>query len=224
MDKIKKTTNTPINRVNNTLEQHRFVKLSRLEALGDAIFAFALTLLALDLRLPDIKGDELTQGFLTFLPKLFIFVFAFLIIAQEWDVHQRTMMHISHADGMFVWLYILSLMFIVLMPAAADILGRFPQQPLSLVFFGCDIALFCLTSGLMWHYAGRSNRLLDTDIQPKIVKMIGLLWLYPPIIIAITLPLSYLSVYPVFVIWFLMPIVSYIYSVSAIRRIRNSKA
>jgi hypothetical protein len=115
-------------------------------------------------------------------------------------------------------------MFIVLMPAAADILGRFPQQPLSLVFFGCDIALFCLTSGLMWHYAGRSNRLLDTDIQPKIVKMIGLLWLYPPIIIAITLPLSYLSVYPVFVIWFLMPIVSYIYSVSAIRRIRNSKA
>jgi uncharacterized membrane protein len=108
---------------------HRLVNLSRLEALGDAIFAFALTLLALDLRLPETQPDALAQGISALLPKLLVFVFAFLVIAQEWDVHQRTMMHIVRADGILVWLCILSLMFVVLMPASADILGRFPLQP-----------------------------------------------------------------------------------------------
>jgi uncharacterized membrane protein len=221
MKNIKKSPADSKNYTKTHEEPHRFVKLSRLEALGDAIFAFALTLLALDLRLPDIKGDDLAQGISAFLPKLFIFVFAFLVIAQEWDVHQRTMMHIAHADGPFMWLCILSLMFIVLMPASADILGRYPQQPLSLVFFGSDIALFCLTSGIMWHYAGRSNKLLDEDIRPNITKMIGRLWLIPPIIILMTLPIGLFSVYPVYVIWFSMPIVSYIYSVRMIRNIRS---
>jgi uncharacterized membrane protein len=68
---------------------HRFVNLSRLEALGDAIFAFALTLLALDIRLPEIAPAALAQAVLTLLPKLLKFVLAFLVIAQEWDVHQR---------------------------------------------------------------------------------------------------------------------------------------
>src|SRR5512140_3206696 len=89
---------------------HRFVNMSRLEALGDAIFAFALTLLALDLRLPAIEPSALAQAMLALIPRLVIFVFTFLAIAQEWDVHQRTMMHIAHADGVFVWLYLLSLM------------------------------------------------------------------------------------------------------------------
>ena len=79
----------------------RVVKLSRLEALGDAVFAFALTLLALDLRLPEIAPEGLGQGILTLIPKLLVFVFAFLVIAQEWDVHQRTMLHIARADGLF---------------------------------------------------------------------------------------------------------------------------
>lgn len=69
---------------------HRVVKLSRLEALGDAVFAFALTLLALDLKLPEIDPNALGQGILTLLPKLLVFAFAFLVIAQEWDVHQQT--------------------------------------------------------------------------------------------------------------------------------------
>jgi hypothetical protein len=68
---------------------HRFGKLSRLESLGDAIFAFALTLLALDIRLPEIDPAALARGILALLPKLLIFVLAFLVIAQEWDVYQR---------------------------------------------------------------------------------------------------------------------------------------
>jgi uncharacterized membrane protein len=196
----------------------RIINLSRLETLGDAIFAFSLTLLALDLRLPQVAAAALGQGILALLPKLLIFAFAFLVIGQEWDVHQRTMIHIARADGTFVWLYLLSLMFVVLMPTSADILGRYPLQPLSLVFFGVNSALLCIVSWGMWIYASRDGRLLDGDTDAHTVAMIARLWIYPPIVIALSIPLGFLSVYPVYVLWLLLPIASYSYSHWAMSR------
>jgi uncharacterized membrane protein len=211
----------PVRRPRKEEKPYQAVKMSRLEALGDAVFAFALTLLALDLRLPEIAANQLAQGIWAIMPKLLIFVFAFLVIAQQWDVHQRTMMHIANADGVFIWLYILSLMFVVLMPASADILGRFPLQPLALLFFGVNTALLCLASLSMWLYASRRNKLLDSDMKPYIIRLITRLWMYPPIIIALTLPLVYLNVYIVYIIWVLMPVISYSYSTWMHRRFQK---
>ena len=205
-------------------DEHRIVNLPRLEALGDAVFAFALTLLALDLRVPETAANALAQGILSMLPKLLIFVFAFLVIAQEWDVHQRTMMHIAQADGVFVWLYLLSLMFVVLMPTSADMLGRYPLQPLALIFFGVNTVLLCIASWGMWRYASHAGRLLSDDIKPYVVKLIERLWLYPPIVILLTMPLGFLSVYPVYAIWILLPVTSYTYSTWYFRKRQGGKA
>ncbi len=200
----------------------RVITLTRLEALGDAIFAFALTLLALDIRLPDIESSGLARGIIMLLPKLLVFVFAFLLIAQEWDVHQRTMIHIVRTDGIFVWLYLLSLMCVVLMPVSANVLGRFPLQPLAIVFFGINMALLCMASWIMWQYASHKGNLLDESIEPYLIRLLSRLWLYPPMIIIITIPLSFICVYPVYIIWFLMPIISYSYSTWAFRRYRSN--
>jgi uncharacterized membrane protein len=209
-------------RERSSAEPHQVVNLSRLEALGDAIFGFALTLLALDIRLPEVRPDALAQGVLGLLPKLLVFVFTFLVIAQQWDVHQRTMSHVVRADGLFVWLYLVSLMFVVLMPASADILARYPLQPVALVFFGANTALLCVASWAMWQHASRKSRLLDEEISPETIKLIGRLWLYPPLIIVITMPLGFLSVYPVYALWFLMPVISYT-SGTAIAKRRRQK-
>ncbi len=198
------------------------IKLSRLEALGDAIFGIALTLLALDLRLPEVPPNALAQGILALLPRLLVFVFTFLVIAQQWDVHQRTMSHIVRADGVFVWLYLLSLMFVVLMPASADLLGRYPLQALALVFFGTNTALLCLASWAMWQWASHRSRLLDEAMSADTIKLISRLWLYPPLLIAISMPLSFLSVYPVYILWFLMPVISYGYGTLIARHRRQA--
>ena len=205
-----------------TDEARPIASLSRLEALGDAVFAFALTLLALDLRIPEVPAAALAHGLQSMIPKLFIFVFAFLVIAQEWDVHQRTMLHVARADGVFVWLYLLSLMFVVLMPSTADGLGRYPLQPLALIMFGVNTALLCLASWAMWRYASRRGRLLKDDIDERAVRLIERLWLYPPIVILLTIPLGFVSVYPVYIIWLLMPVASYTYSVLTLGRKGNS--
>ncbi len=205
------------------MESHKFMKLSRLETLGDAIFAFALTLLAFDLKLPESASSDLSQNFLAYLPKVGIFIFTFLVVAQQWDVYQRTMRYIDHADGRYVWFNLISLMFIVMLPASAGILGSHPLKPFALIFFGANIAFFSLISWVQWLYAAGNGQLIVEMIDPKVVKMVNRLWLYPPILIAVSIPLVFISVYPVYVIWLLMPVLSYIFSKRTIQKIRDNK-
>jgi uncharacterized membrane protein len=181
--------------------------LSRLEALGDAVLAFALTLLALDLLLPQISTDQLAQGIWAMFPKLLILVFAFLLIGQQLDVHQRTMLHIARSDGIFVWLYFLALMFVALMPVSVDILGRFPIQPLALVVFGTNSGLVCSASLSMWLGIARQ-------------QIAG--WGHEAVSLTlITLPLVYVNIYIVYVVWVLMPVISYTYGTWMRRRFQN---
>jgi TMEM175 potassium channel family protein len=208
---------------NTAHKPYEAASLARLETLGDAIFGFSLTLLALDLRLPEVKPDALAQGMLSMLPRLLIFMFTFMVVAQQWDVHQRTISHIRRADGVLVWLYLLSLMFVVLMPASSDVLARYPLQPLALAFFGVNTALLCLASWTMWRHASHNMRLLDEAMQPEMVRLIGRLWLYPAVLIMLTVPLGFISAYPVYVLWFLMPVISYSYSMALARRKRQSE-
>jgi uncharacterized membrane protein len=209
---------------NTVSRPYEAASLGRLETLGDAIFGFSLTLLALDLRLPEGTPDALAQGILSMLPRLLIFMFTFLVVAQQWDVHQRTVSHITRADSLLVWLYLLSLMFVVLMPASSDILARYPLQLLSLVFFGTNTALLCLASWAMWQHAAHNRQLLDEAMQPELVRLIGRLWLYPAVLILLTMPLGFVSMYPVYALWFLMPVISYGYSTALARRKRQREA
>lgn len=199
-------------------KDHAFVNLNRLEALGDAVFAFALTLLALDLRLPDIGSTPLAQGLVALAPRLAVFLLAFLTIANQWDVHQRTMLRVVRADGLFVWLNLLALMFVTLLPASVDILGRYLTQPLALACFGVNMLLLGLSSWLMWQHASHKRRLIDEQTDASLITMLSRLWLMSPLVFALTIPLSLVSVPLVYFLWVLLPIISY---TSIGRRLRH---
>jgi uncharacterized membrane protein len=183
--------------------------LRRVIALSDGIFAFALTLLALDLRLPDIPNLTVEVGLEGLLPKLVIFLISFLIIGNQWDVHQRTFLHIAHADAKFSLLNLLSLLFVIIMPAAAAVLGRYPTQPLAIICFGFNSAVLGLSSWLAWSHASGSGQLLEENTDPTLVAMISRLWFSTPIVFFLTIPLAYINIYIVYILWLILPIVSY---------------
>src|ERR1700726_307935 len=65
----------------------------RLDALSDGIFAFAMTLLVLDLRLPDgfvpQNGQQLLDGLLTLTDNLIAYVISFAVLALRWLAQAR---------------------------------------------------------------------------------------------------------------------------------------
>src|SRR5581483_2286366 len=94
----------------------------RLISLSDGIFAFAMTLLAINVELPTFTAnstvDEVTQHVVALLPQFFIFATSFLLVALYWTVHRRTFRYIVRSDTTLTWLNILQLLFVAFLPVA----------------------------------------------------------------------------------------------------------
>src|SRR4051812_4959064 len=90
--------------------------LERLVFFSDAVFAIAITLLALDIRLPisaaQLTDRELLQHLLALGPQYFSFVVSFLMIGSFWSAHNRQFCFIRRYDRIFVLLNLLLLLLI----------------------------------------------------------------------------------------------------------------
>jgi uncharacterized membrane protein len=98
----------------------------RLLAFSDGVFAVAITLLVIDLRLPPLDGrDEVTLDvLLTMGPKLLIFAFTFIIIGMSWLGHHRKFSYIRQVDGGLLWLNLFYLLALCLVPFASGSLSE----------------------------------------------------------------------------------------------------
>lgn len=108
-----------------TLSKHR------VEALQDGVYAIAITLLVLELKLPDHHGvhgqAELLQALVDLLPRLGAWLISFFVLAIFWASGHRAMHWLKVVDGKLVWINIVMLLFASFMPFASSLVGEFPQ-------------------------------------------------------------------------------------------------
>lgn len=80
---------------------------NRIEALVDGIFAITMTILVLSLAAPEIAvllSDSIIRISLQdVLPKFYVFVLSFILIALFWTIHHRTFYIIKRADNVLLW-------------------------------------------------------------------------------------------------------------------------
>lgn len=94
-------------------------QLERLILFTDAVFAIAITLLVIELKVPELEHrteHEALNGFLRLMPKLIGFFISFFIIAIYWVAHHRIFRFVRHLDTRLIWLNMVFLLCIVLMP------------------------------------------------------------------------------------------------------------
>lgn len=149
---------------------------ARIETLSDSIFAFAMTLLVLDLRLPEIPVSsvvsELPHRLLALWPKFFTYVISFMILGVGWVGHHNMFHYIRRSDRIFLWLNIFYLMGAASFPFATSVVGAYGQDPLAVVLFGSDLILIASSLYCTWWYATYRHRLVDRDLNPEIVRLV----------------------------------------------------
>jgi uncharacterized membrane protein len=149
------------------------VELGRLNALSDGVYAIALTLLVLDIRIPEnTSGSDLSASLVALAPKLLVYLISFIAIGGAWGSHQRMLSQIRRGDGLLVWFNLLSLLFVTLLPASAALLGRFPREFIAIVCFAADVILIQLTALWLWRHASKYG-LLDASLDPRVVRSVG---------------------------------------------------
>lgn len=149
------------------------VEMGRLNGLSDGVYAIAITLLILDIRLPDtVPASELPAQLVALAPKLLIYLISFIVIGGAWGSHQRMLSQIKRGDGLLVWFNLLSLLFITLLPAAAALLGRYPSELVAILTFAADVVLIQLSELWLWRHASHYG-LVNPALDPRVVDGIG---------------------------------------------------
>jgi uncharacterized membrane protein len=140
----------------------------------DAVYAIALTLLALDLRLPpeavQLHGAELLASLFGIWPILLSHFTSFTVVGLFWSLHLRTHRHIEHVDGGLAWLTLLHLACITFLPFPTTVIGEHLGDPVAEEFyFGCLLVTTVLAA-LSWWYATINRRLVAPDLPDEIIK------------------------------------------------------
>ncbi len=168
---------------------------ARIEALADGVFAIALTLLVLDLKVPalapDEGGSDLARKLLGLWPKLAAFVVSFLIIGVFWVGHHAQLHYVRRSDRLFMWMNLVFLLLISAMPFSTALLGEHHDRPIALAVYCGNLIVAGLVLYGQLRYASGRGRLFDPDIDPGFLRAAGRRLLMGPVLYAAALGLAF---------------------------------
>jgi uncharacterized membrane protein len=149
--------------------------VERLAALSDGVFAVAMTLLVLDLRVPAteaIHGEaDLWQALVALSPRLIIYMMSFMTLGIFWVGQQTQLNHLTRSDRGLTWIHIAFLFAVSLTPFSTMLLGEHTTYRTALVVYWANVFLLGMTLYFSWVCAMGSG-LIKNDIPPEVTVAI----------------------------------------------------
>src|SRR3989442_5181694 len=176
----------------------------RLEAFSDGVFAVAITLLVLNIKIPGLdvpfnklpKDSDLWHMLGDEWPMLAAYVTSFATIGIMWLNHHRLFVHIKRINTVLALLNLLLLLFIVFVPVPTALLAEYvelPDQHAAAIVYSGTFVLTACCFNLLWRYASYHNRLLGKDVDSRAIQAIGRQYLFGPLVYLIAFALAWVS-------------------------------
>jgi uncharacterized membrane protein len=180
----------------------------RLCALTDGVYAIVITLLVLDLKIPETLGlseAQLVTEMVGQVPNFLAYFASFGMAAFLWMRNHWILKPLKECDEMTFWINFVHLMFLSLTPYTASLLGNYPQDPLTVILFsGClglaSLSLIFLHRHVIskpeWHQEGTTREWTNP------------IWwrMYPPPFFAMgSILVSFINVQAAVALWLLLP-------------------
>ncbi len=196
--------------------------IDRVVFLSDGLFAIALTILVIDLRLSDLPAvagpGEISDAIADLVPRVFAYALSFTIISFYWVAHLRRFKLIERANARLAYLNLLLLAFIALIPFPTSLIGEHGDQPLPVVIYAGTLSAAGIAGFLSWVYALRAG-LVMADAPRDLVRSGAIRGLAAPVVmLASLLLLPFASTYLVEVTWLLILPVQWLLGRHAIDR------
>jgi uncharacterized membrane protein len=161
--------NGELNPIKTNRGNHNFMMSpARLLGLSDGVIAIAITLMVLELPIPDLKHDP--NGLWEIGPELFLISIGFLSLGFYWAIHNRLFHYIKRADGGLMWLNILFLGFASLVPFWVAYINVNNGSDDAMLYYGIALTLTFLTLLLIWIYASSDHRLIPNVVGKNIIN------------------------------------------------------
>jgi uncharacterized membrane protein len=198
----------------------------RLEALADGVFAIVMTLLVLDLRVPELAGSpagaELARRLLELWPQFLAYVVSFLVLGIFWINHHFMLEQIKRSNSRLAWLNILFLMFVALVPFSTSMLGRYRLEQATAIAYGLNLLLILLSCLALWSYATRNRRLVDSEIDPRLVRVRKVTPLVGICIVVLAMGLSFVNPAASYIVYSIMVVALIVFTGLGLHERRSS--
>jgi uncharacterized membrane protein len=135
---------------------------ARVEAFSDGVFAIGVTLLVLDLKVP--QEPPLWAGLLAEWPVFLAYVISFAFILIMWVNHHWMFQHIARIDSSFMLLNGVLLLGITVVPFPTNLVAQYiltPDRTVATAVYSGWFFLIAVFFNLMWRYASNNGRLLS---------------------------------------------------------------
>jgi uncharacterized membrane protein len=145
----------------------------RIEALADGVFAIAMTLLVIEIHVPEVPaGSSLAAALLHLAPNVIAYAVSFVILGTLWVGHHAQFHFIKRVDRPLLWIDIHFLLFIAFLPFSTALLAQQYREPLAATIYGATL----LGAGVFlywhWHHATSGRRLVDPALQESVVRTV----------------------------------------------------
>lgn len=190
--------------------------LERIVFFSDAVMAIAITLLAIDIRVPEIDptlaATELPKQLAAITPNLMTFFISFMVIGIYWISHHRYFNYIKRYDTRLMILNLMFLFFIACMPFVASLLGRFTSVPIALIIYTLALAALGISMAFIWRYASNNHRLIESTLDASTIRGINIRLFVAPLMFLIAVPFAFVSSSAVITVWWLSPLAVFLAS------------
>lgn len=168
--------------------------LTRLIGFSDNVYAFAITLLVLQLRLPSqpiatdaelwsLVADQLQ-------PDLIGFFIGFAVIGLFWAIHHRDFLIIDRQDAGLRTINLVHLMLIAVMPFASLVLSTYDRYVSATVLYSVCAGLASASLVALLAYACQGHRLVDPAIPTEDLHLRQLMGVVPTVGFALAIPVA----------------------------------
>jgi uncharacterized membrane protein len=186
---------------------------SRFEAFTDGVFAIAITLLVLEIHVPDlssVRSQKMFAWFWQVAPSISAYVLSFLTIGVIWLNHHAMYTQIKHVDRTVNLLNLFLLMTVCFVPFPTALLARYGPMPETAAFYGIAFFLMGVSYAGLKECSIRFQCSLDPT-HPRITwplrlrGTVGTLFYLLGAILALWAPRIAVGIYVLITIYYLLP-------------------
>ena len=172
------------------------IKVEHVISFSDAVFAFAITLMALSIDIPDLPSNltqaELLDKLYDLFPQFESYIISFAVISIFWVSYHQVFNHIKGSHIVMVYLNLLFLLLITLLSLSTSLVINYGTYQIPYIIYCFIVIMTSLLLSTIWWYATK-NKYLDKNLHPFFIKGVMANLMSIPIVFTISIIISFVN-------------------------------
>ncbi len=181
----------------------------RIELFSDAVIAIIVTLLILEIKIPELhelSNAAVRESLVHLIPKFIGFVVSFVTICIVWVNHHHFFHSVSRSDRSLLWYNNHLLFWLAVIPFVTGFIGEYPTQPLVIALYGFVLMMAIFAFRLMVRHAFFKGRLIHSHVDEAARKNEYRRSLFGIILYGISVAAAFIHPYISLAIFILVPV------------------